>query len=127
MRIKDDITYKEYKDSVSDAFHLLGRKGYETANKITDYMVDEENESGCDSFVGTSMALWVISVGEYEIRHDILEKRVHDELCYHIPAYERGEYTDITPEEKEELEKDIAYIKSKIEMYEVHKVEDDEE
>ena len=121
MRAKDDIKYSEYKDGVRDAFSMLGDRGMEAPEKITNYMADEDD----DLLVGTSLALWIISIGEYEIRHDILEKRVHDQLCYHIPAYERGEYTDITPEEKEELEKDIAYIKSKIEMYEVHKVEND--
>ena len=42
------------------------------------------------------------------MEHDILEERVLEQLSYHIPRYEMGKYNDITPEERELLEKDIA-------------------
>lgn len=39
-----------------------------------------------------------------------------EQLSYHIPCYENGKYNDITKEEKDLLEKDIAYIRSKVEL-----------
>ena len=35
-------------------------------------MTDEDNEL----LIGTSEALWIISIGAYEVEHDILEERV---------------------------------------------------
>ena len=70
--------------------------------------------------------MWFISVGEYEVRHNILEDRVLLHLSYHIYRYENmGKYrADLTPEEIEEVEKDIAYIKSKVELPELETYED---
>ena len=112
MRAKDDLTYQEYKDGVSDNMNRMKLYGW-TVRQVTDCMTEEDN----DLLIGTSEALWIISIGAYEVEHDILEERVLEQLSYHIPRYEMGKYSDITPEEKELLEKDIAYIKSKVELW----------
>ena len=67
-----------------------------TVRQVTDRMTDEDNEL----LIGTSEALWIISIGAYEVEHDILEERVLEQLSYHIPLYEMGKYNDITPEER---------------------------
>lgn len=126
MRVDPELTYQDYKDWVIGAFNLLGRKGCETADKITNWMADE----GEDLFVdgSTSLAIWIVTIGEYEVRHDILEKRVHTELCYHIPRFLDGLYDDdLTEEEHKQMQADVDYILSKIELYEVHPAEDDDE
>lgn len=113
MRAENDLTYQEYKDGVIAAFEILGSDGWETAEKVTDYMTDEDD----DLLIGTSLALWIISIGEYEIRHNLLEERVLEQLSYHIPRYKMGKYKDITEEEKKELEKDIEFIENNIELW----------
>ena len=76
----------------------------------------------------TSLAIWIVTIGEYEVRHDILEKRVHNELCYHIPRFLDGVYDDdLSEEEHKQMQADVDYILSKIELYEVVPIEDDEE
>ena len=126
MRTINDCTYQEYKDSVHDAFLYLkiDPKNW-TAEKVTDYLEDEESYADYP-LMGTSKFLCFISVGEYEVRHNILEDRVLLHLAYHIYRYENmGKYrADLTPEEIEEVEDDIAYIKSKIELPEMNSYED---
>lgn len=112
MRAQNDLTYQEYKEGVFGAMLLMELRGC-TAEEVTDYMTDEDN----DLLVGTSEALWIISIGAYEVEHNILEERVLEQLSYHIPRYEMGKYSDITEEEKELLEKDIAFIKSKVTLW----------
>ena len=66
-------------------------------------------------------------LGNYEITqsiYDILEERVLEQLSYHIPRYEMGKYNDTTPEERELLEKDIALIRSKVELWKLKSYED---
>ena len=119
MRAEDDLTYQEYKESVSDYMHRINRSGW-TVQEVTDWMTENDNEL----LIGTSEALWIISIGAYEVEHDILEERVLEQLSYHIPRYEMGKYSDITPEEKELLEKDIAFIKSKVELWKLKSYDD---
>ena len=119
MRAEEDLTYQEYKDNVLDCMVQYEHFGW-TARQVTDWMTEEDNNLP----VGTSEALWIISIGAYEVEHDILEERVLEQLSYHIPRYEMGKYSDITPEEKELLEKDIAYIKSKVELWKLKSYED---
>lgn len=115
MRYDEGLTYQEYKDGVHDAMNLLGDKNYETAEKVTDYMTDEDN----DMLRGTSLALWIISIGEYEVRHDILEERVLAQLSYHIPQFHAGKYTaDLSKEEYDQVKADVEYIESKVTLYE---------
>ncbi len=114
MRAKNDISYHEYKEGVHDKFNLL-LHGFSDSEpyQLTDSMVEEDAEL----FVGTSIALWMISLAEYEVRHNILEDRVLEQVSYHIHRYEMGKYTDISDEEKEELEADIEFIKSHVKIY----------
>jgi hypothetical protein len=119
MRAEDDLTYQEYKDRVHDAMNLIEFYGW-TPRQVTDWMTEEDNEL----LIGTSEALWIISIGAYEVEHDILEERVLEQLSYHIPRYEMGKYNDITPEERELLEKDIALIRSKVELWKLKSYED---
>lgn len=122
MRAYDDLTYEEYKEGVVGAFCILGDKGYETAEDITNYMTDEDNEL----LIGTSLALWIISIGAYEIEHNLLEDRVLEQLSYHILRYEMGKYQDITDDERGLLEEDIKFIKSKVQLIPVRSYEDNE-
>ena len=119
MRADEDLTYQEYKEGVIGCMELIEHFGW-TPKQVTDWMTEEDD----DLLVGTSEALWIISIGAYEVEHDILEERVLEQLSYHIPRYEMGKYSDITPEEKELLEKDIAYIKSKVELWKLKSYDD---
>lgn len=126
MRVEPELTYQDYKDGVIGAFNLLGDKDFETADTITDWMADDDDDLlVADS---TSLAIWIITIGEYEIRHNILEKRVHDQLCYHIPRFLDGVFDDdLTEEEHKQMQEDVDYILSKVEMYDVVDSDDDEE
>ena len=126
MRVDPELTYQDYKDWVEDAFRPLGKKGWENAEIVTDYMTDEDNDLLVKD--STSLAIWIVTIGEYEVRHDILEERVHTELCYHIPRFLDGLYDDdLTEEEHKQMQADVDYILSTIELYEVHPAEDDDE
>lgn len=126
MRVDPELTYQDYKDGVEDAFHLLERKICKTVGEVTDYMTDEDDDLLIKD--STSLAIWIVTIGEYEVRHDIIEKRVHNELCYHIPRFLDGVYDDdLSEEEHKQMQEDVDYILSKIELYEVHPVDDDEE
>ena len=126
MRVDPELTYQDYKDWVEDAFRPLGKKGWENAEIVTDYMTDEDNDLLVKD--STSLAIWIVTIGEYEVRRDILEERVHTELCYHIPRFLDGLYDDdLTEEEHKQMQADVDYILSKIELYEVHPAEDDDE
>lgn len=117
MRAKDDCTYKEYKDGVLDAFRLLGREAYRMPEDVTNYIVDEDIESG--TAIGTSIALEILAIGEYEIRNNLLEDRVLEQLSYHIPRFKMGKYDDdLTPEEHKQVEDDVEYILSMVKLYE---------
>ena len=126
MRVDPELTYQDYKDGVEDAFHLLERKICKTVGEVTDYMTDEDDDLLIKD--STSLAIWIVTIGEYEVRHDILEKRVHNELCYHIPRFLDGVYDDdLTEEERKQMQTDVDYILSKIELYEVVPIEEDDE
>ena len=74
----------------------------------------------------TSLAIWIITIGVCEIRHNILEKRVHNQLCHHIPRFLDGVYDDdLSEEEHKQMQADVDYILSKVEMYDV--VDSDDE
>ena len=71
MRAEDDLTYQEYKDGVHDAMNLMEYLGW-TPRQVTDWMTEEDNEL----LIGTSEALWIISIGAYEVEHEIDRKSV---------------------------------------------------
>lgn len=126
MRIEPELTYQDYKDGVVDAFHLLGDKGWDTAEKITNYMTDEDNELLLPN--STSLALWIISIGEYEVKHNLLEDRVLEQLSYHIPRFKMGKYVeDLTSEEYKQVSEDVEYILSKVKLIKVNLDDDLEE
>ena len=126
MRVDPELTYQDYKDGVGDIFLRLGKPGWESAKNITDCLADEDDDLLVKD--STSLAIWIVTIGEYEVRYDILEKRVHNELCYHIPRFLDGVYDDdLTEEEHKQMQEDVDYILSKIELYEVHPVDDEEE
>lgn len=126
MRVDPELVYNDYKDRVIGAFNLFGKKGWEKAENITNYMADEDDDLLIED--STSLAIWIITIGEYEIRHNILEKRVHDQLCYHIPRFLDGVFDDdLTEEEYKQMQEDVDYILSKVEMYDVVDSDDDEE
>lgn len=89
MRVDPDLVYDDYKDRVEAAFHLLEKKICETVDDVTNYMADEDDDLLIED--STSLAIWIITIGEYEVRHDILEKRVHNELCEVHPAEDDDE------------------------------------
>lgn len=130
MRTKDDCTYQEYKEGTMSAFNLWKNDPeYWTPDHVTNYMLDEEYENSYEEpLVGTSEFLWFLSIGEYEIRHDILEDRIANGLGFHIYRYENmGRYkADLTDEEIIEINKDITYVKSKIILPELYSYEDRE-
>ena len=126
MRVEPELIYQDYKDRVEDAFRLLENNTCKSVDDVTNYMADEDDDLlVADS---TSLAIWIITIGEYEIRHNILEKRVHDQLCYHIPRFLNGVFDhDLTEEEYKQMQEDVDYILSKVEMYDVVDSDDDEE
>lgn len=126
MRTIDDCTYQEYKESAEFAFHLWrDEPEVWTPKMVTDWLSEEEQDAK-DPLVGTSIFLWIISVGECEVRYNILEERIRKHLCYHIYRYENmGRYkSDLTEEEIEQVERDIAYIKSRVELPKLVSYED---
>lgn len=126
MRIDPEYVYSEYKDRVEGAFNILGTEGYKTPDKITDWMADDDDDLLISN--STSLAIWIISIGEYEVRHNILEDRVLEQLSYHIPRFQMGKYVDdLSEEEYEQVKADIDYILSKVELIKLENLEDDEE
>lgn len=127
MRMPDDYTYQEYKDSSADAFNLLelNPKDWKPEN-VTDWLMIEDIEETDEPIIGTSRFLYFLSIGLCEVRRNILEYRIENALAYHIYRYENmGRYKeDLTPEEIKEVEKDIAYIKSKVKLPELVSYED---
>ncbi len=125
MRYDDGIVYQDYKEDVEYAMRRIKTLGWD-AEDVTNQMEYEDDDMLIED--STSLALWIISIAEYEIRHDILEKRVHDQLCYHIPRFQEGAYVeDLSEEELDQVKKDVEYILSKVEMYKVVPKDDDEE
>ena len=125
MRVDPELTYQDYRDRVEDAFRLLENNICKSVDDVTNYMTDEDNDLLVKD--STSLAIWIITIGEYEIRHNILEKRVHDQLCYHIPRFLDGVFDDdLTEEEPKQMQADVDYILSKVEMYNVVDSEDED-
>lgn len=114
MRAKDDYTYQEYKDGILTKFNLW-KYDKLTPKQVTDSLTEEDNEY----LIGTSLALWMIAIARYETEHDILEERVRKQVSYHIGRYDIGKYSDVTDEEKTELEADIKYIKEHTKLYDI--------
>jgi hypothetical protein len=115
MRVMPEQTYQDYKNEVEESFQRLGRESWEDAKSITDYMAEEDDDLLILN--STSLALWMISIGEYEVRHNILENRVREMLGFHIPRFLDGRYTkDLRKKEYKQVKADVEYILSKVEI-----------
>lgn len=127
-RTIDDCTYQEYKDGVLGAFLLWKDDPKEwTPEHCTNRLLHDELEySDEEPLVGASEFLFFLSIGEYEVRNNILEERIANGLGYHIYRYENmNKYKSaLTAEEITEVEKDIAYIKRKITLPEMNSYAD---
>lgn len=126
MRTIDDCTYQEYKEHVESAFSLWEKEPEKWTPEAVTNFLEHEEEYADYPLVGTSRLLYFLAIGERETRYDILEYRIENAIAYHIYRYENmGRYkADLTPEEIEEVEKDIAYIKSKVKLPELVSYED---
>ena len=115
MRFTDDISYEDYKENVEDAFHLLEDEEIHGASDISEWLYGQIVEYA-DGFTDTIAMLFIISIAEYEVRHNMLEERIRNGAAYHIYRYENmGRYKqDLSAEEIEQVEKDMTYIKSKV-------------
>lgn len=123
MRYDDGLLYREYKEGVHDCMNCRNNPGW-SVKMVTDRMTEEDN----DMLRGTSLALWIISIGEYEVRHNILEDRVLEQLSYHIPRFHAGRYTaDLSEEEYQQVKEDVEFIESRVTLYKLKSYEDDEE
>lgn len=125
MRPKNDFAYEDYKIRVEDAFHLLEEEEVHGAYDVSEWLFGQIAEYE-DSFTEFTVLFFIISVAEYEVRHGILEERIRNGAAYHIYRYENmGRYkNDLTTKEIELIEKDMAYIKSKVELPELESYED---
>ena len=120
MRCKDDCSYKEYKEGAEDAFHLFEWNNW-SAEQVTNYLTEEDWYG--DGLIGTSAFMWYLSVAVREIELNCLEDRVLAQISYHIQIYDQGEYHDLEPEEKEMVDKDVTFIKSKVTLIPVDQLE----
>jgi len=120
VRAKNDSPYKEWKEGVLDGFNNL-ELGW-TPEQCTEFLFDQET----DNLFGTSIMLFIISIAEYEARNNIMEERIKNAASYHIYRFENmGRYiSDLTLEEIDEIERDVAFIKSKVELPKLSSYED---
>lgn len=127
MRPKSDISYEDYKIQVDSAFYLLKDGEVGGAQDVSEWLYGQIEEYG-DGFTDTIAMLFIISIAEYEVRHNILEDRIRNGAAYHIYRYENmGRYKqDLKKDEIEELKKDIAFIKNNAELPELMSYEDRE-
>lgn len=124
MRIKEDLTYAEYKEEMLGVFGQYERFGA-TPEQVTNFLTHED---WSDDMSGTTSAfLWFISIAVRELELGILEDRVLAQISYHIPLYDQGEYHDLEQEEKEMVDKDVAFIKSKAALIPVDQLKKAEE
>lgn len=71
MRFTDDISYEDYKENVEDAFHLLDDEEIQGAADISEWLYGQIVEYA-DGFTDTIAMLFIISIAEYEVRHNML-------------------------------------------------------
>lgn len=115
MRTKNDFSYSDYKEDISDRMLYLKDPDFEPWN-ISSWAISE-----CDMTIGplleTSEALLYMAIGEYEIKHDILEERIREKLMILVPKFESGYFDkDLYKKEKEMLMSDCKFIRQSIEI-----------
>lgn len=123
MRVKDDCTYAEYKDNALGAFHLFEHDNW-PAEHVTNYLTEDDWYG--DGLIGTSAFMWYLSIAAREIELECLEDRVLAQVSYHIPLYDKGDYHDLEPAEKEMVDKDVEFIKSRVTLIPVDKLKEEE-
>ena len=121
----DFIVYEDYKMIVEDGFHLLKEGKLNSVCDVSEWLYDQVEEYG-DGISNLSAMFFILSIAEYEVRHNILEDRIRNGAAYHIYRYDNmGRYKkDLSEEEIEQVERDIAFIKSKVELPELVSYED---
>ena len=127
MRTPNDCTYQEHKEGVENAFGLWERDPENwTVENVTNFLISEEYNVTNNPFAGATRFLFFVALGAHELRKGILEDRVLTALSYHIYRYEHmNRYIeDLKPSERAEVDKDILYIKSQIELPELETYED---
>lgn len=124
MRIKDDCSYSEYKDNALGAFHLYELDNW-PAEHVTNYLAEDDWYG--EGLIDTSAFLWYLSIAVREVELDCMEERVLCQISIHIPLYEGGQYRDLSAEGKSLVDKDVAYIKSKISLIPADQIEKVEE
>lgn len=124
MRIDKELKYQDWIDSAHDFFlNVHDMKGAENA---VNWSMDELNDLLTDDVADTCM--WAITICKQELLHDTLEERVQTTACWYIALYEKGTFSqDLDDEEKKLIEADIDFIKSKMEVYEVIRQNEDNE
>lgn len=122
MRPMDDETYIEYKLEIEAQFRNVDKDfpPKMASSFVAELFISEPED------IDTVLGLMTIAIGEYELRHNIIEERIINSCAYHIYRYENmGRYKDdLQPDERELLEKDIEYIKSKLVLPECVSYED---
>lgn len=121
LRIKDDLTYNEYKEEMTSAFGQYEKYGA-TPEQVTNFLTHEDWND--EMYNTTSAFLWYVAMAVREIELGILEERVRAQISYHIPLYDQGKYHDLDLDEKELLGKDIAYIKTKVNLIPVDQLKE---
>lgn len=121
----DYIVYEDYKLIVEDGFHLLKEGKLNSACDVSEWLYDQVEAYG-DGITNLSAMFLIISTAEYEVRHNTLEDRIRNGAAYHIYRYENmGRYKqELIEAEIEQVEKDMAYIKSKVKLPELVSYED---
>ena len=113
MRLEDDETYPEMKETIAKFFNAMDES--DTAEDITDWISEDLNWW----LQGTSGKLRMLAVGVIEIQRGILEERVRSALSAIIYRYEQGVYNrDITKEDNEDkvIKEDIEFVKRSMQL-----------
>ena len=115
MRADFDFTYQEIKDGVHDNFIGVKEGDLDGAENAVYAMIDEWNDIFEDG--SADSAIWFVAVGEYEIRHNLLQDVIKQGCEYYIPKIENGDFRgDILESERDELLKDIKFVKEKLNL-----------
>ena len=119
MRIDKELTYHDWDENAEGYF--LDVHNMSEAENAVNWSLDEDNDLLVDDVADTCM--WAITICKQELLHDTLEERVQTMACWYIALYEKGLFgQDLTDEEKKQIEADIDFIKSKMEIYEVERI-----
>ena len=112
MKRRQHLSYFEWKELTINAFEMRhdNWRAIECRSML--------ESQGSEFIQCASVFRVVLAVTVEEIRLDILEEKVLDVAAYHIYRYEHmNRYRkDLKQNEIEEIDRDIAYIKSKVDL-----------